>query len=77
MLCPECRKKGLRSVVTVLGNSVTLMFVNSFYDEEGRRHDHDTNTRTTAYTCSNGHRWREQRREPCWCGWGKPALNNL
>jgi hypothetical protein len=71
VICPECSRKGLRSVVTIGELSITLMAVHDFYDEDGKRHHHDMNTRTTRYSCSNGHHWTEQRRTPCWCGWGK------
>ena len=32
---------------------------NVYFDEDGRKHDHDPNSCTTDFTCSQGHRWQE------------------
>ena len=71
MICPECKRQGLKSRVYVGTSSVTLMYSAPFYDEEGKYHDHDPNTRTTSYSCSNGHKWVESSCGSCWCGWPK------
>jgi hypothetical protein len=71
VICQECKKEGKKSRVYVGGGMTTLMGVSSFYDEEGRYHMHDPNTTTTDFSCSNGHRWTESRRNPCWCEEGK------
>ena len=46
------------------------MYFQPFYDESGKRHDHDGNATATQYSCSNGHKWTANN-EPikCWCGW--------
>ena len=36
-----------------------------FYDEEGDYHDHDPNTRSCFYTCSNGHQFWTKSKAPC------------
>ena len=70
MICPECAKVGMTSRVYPGVGSQTLVYYPPFYDEQGRYHDHDRNTTTTDYTCSNGHVWAEARMpEKCWCGW--------
>lgn len=70
MLCPECRKQGLRSEVYPSGpGTTTLMWCSPFYDEEGRMHDHDLNTTYQGFTCSNAHSWDEAIGHKCWCGW--------
>lgn len=78
MICPECQAAGQKSTVRELGGSVTLMHCPAFYDEEGRRHHHDMNTRTEGFRCSNGHTWEAKSKGRCWCGWDgnapKPVL---
>jgi len=69
MICPECKKSGLKSTVYPHGSSTTLMYCQPFYDEDGNFHYHDFNTTTTDYSCSNGHRWSESHKGKCWCGW--------
>jgi hypothetical protein len=69
MKCPQCVKEGKRSVVTVGGRFTTAMWSTPFYDEDGKRHNHDRNVITTKYRCSNGHQWSADTRPTCWCGW--------
>jgi len=69
MICPTCNVEGKTSRVTIGRGSVTLVYSAPFYDEQGKFHKHDTNTHTQEYTCSNGHRWTEQSKNECWCGW--------
>lgn len=69
MFCKECKKLGLKSKVYPGLSSVTLLYCPPFYDEEGNYHDHDSNTTTTEYSCSNGHKWTEETTGSCWCGW--------
>ena len=46
------------------------MWCQPFYDKDGKYHDHDMNSSSTDYSCSNGHKWSSSSgpRE-CWCGW--------
>ncbi len=67
--CPGCKKQGLKSKVYPGLSSTTLAYYPPFYDEEGNYHNHDGNTTTTEYTCSNGHKWTEETTGSCWCGW--------
>jgi hypothetical protein len=71
MICPECKAAGLTSRVFPLGAMTTLMGSATYYDEHGQFHDHDPNTTTSSYECSNGHKWYSERRHTCWCGWGE------
>lgn len=72
MKCPECVKEGKTSIVLDPGYGVTTaMCVHAYWDEDGKRHVHNPNTRTVHYSCSNGHDWVDSRRGSCWCGWGK------
>ena len=68
--CPECTAAGVPPERISVGvSSTTAMHCSPFYDSEGRYHSHDSNRRTTSYTCSNGHRWRAEDNGSCWCGW--------
>jgi hypothetical protein len=69
MKCQECEKQGLRSTVEQGVSRTTCAGINQYYDENGHHHHHDPNRRTTIYTCSNGHRWEEETRSKCWCGY--------
>lgn len=69
MKCEICVAHGLKSIVNVGISTSTAMWCPPFYDEEGRFHDHDMNTTTTQYSCSNGHEWAEASKPTCWCGW--------
>ena len=73
--CPDCRTAGKKPErIYPGGSTTTLMCGESYYDGDGKFHNHDPNTRSTLYSCSNGHRWSESSRGECWCGWGKPAI---
>lgn len=65
--CPECQAAGKKSIITCHGGSATAMYAPPFYDKEGRYHQHDPNTYTQNYTCSEGHEWAESSRPKCWC----------
>jgi hypothetical protein len=70
MKCPECVEAGKKSRVTPGLTAVTDMYCPPYYDEEGVRHHHDLNARTTNYSCSNGHRWVETTQAECGsCDW--------
>lgn len=69
MICPECEKQGLRSRINIGSGSTTAMWCPPFYDEDGRFHNHDSNTTTTNYWCSRGHHWVGKGKGSCWCGW--------
>lgn len=64
--CPFCVEANERSRVGYEdATATTLLPVEQFFDEDGRRHVHDPNWRTTAYSCSRGHNWTEARRGGC------------
>lgn len=74
LVCPECQKKGLKSSAVPGECFRTLMWCPPFYDEDGRLHNHDINTYTQDYSCSNGHSWRQNLNQNCWCGWPDSGL---
>jgi hypothetical protein len=57
MRCPQCKEESKKSVVYPGLSTTTLMGWFPYYDEEGNYHNHDPNIHTTAYRCSNEHRW--------------------
>lgn len=65
MICDECKKEGLRSIVHIDYSAITAMFVPSYYDEDGKYHFHDLNGTTTMYHCSKGHVFAKTR-YPVW-----------
>ena len=69
MFCPQCKEANLKSSVFPGMSWSTCMGSFPYYDEQGRHHYHDNNTTTTNYTCSNGHKWTENTKPSCWCGW--------
>ncbi len=55
MKCPKCLEDGLKSKVYTHGGTSTCMMGETYYDEEGKYHDHDPNIHCMKYHCSNGH----------------------
>lgn len=75
MICQTCKAEGQKSIVTPSHGGTTAMYCQPFYDENGVYHHHDSNTTTTGYTCSRGHRWSEVAPKPkCpGCSWPDKA----
>lgn len=74
MKCPVCVEKGLKSNVYVGMSTSTLMYCTPYYDEDGKYHNHDSNTHTTNYSCSHGHTWAESNNGSCpSCDFGKDS----
>ena len=69
MICPTCKEEGRKSCVRTGVGMSTLAHDAPVYDEDGRLHSHDGNTRTMSYRCGNGHAWTEATTGSCWCGW--------
>ncbi len=70
MRCPTCEKNGVRSKVFMEPGSMTAAYYPPYYDEDGKLHQHDANTGTQTFNCSQGHRWTNRvGPKPCWCGW--------
>jgi hypothetical protein len=79
MICPDCEPQGLKSRVRCHGGTSTLMFSDSFYDEEGY-HFHDPNGRTSEYSCSNGHQFIMSYLENCpnaECDYGADTMERV
>ena len=57
MICPVCKEQGKESFVYPGMGSTTLMYCQPYYDKKGVYHDHDSNTRSYSYSCSNRHSW--------------------
>ena len=73
MKCPICVEKGIRSKVFAGMVKSTLKSCPSYYDEDGEYHNHDSNSRTYGYECSNDHKWKEIiHGHSCNCGWNDP-----
>jgi hypothetical protein len=72
MKCPVCVEAGDKSTVRDHGQASTLMANLPFFDEDGLRHHHDSNRKTSAYSCSRGHRFEiVVYKTPCQsCDWG-------
>ena len=74
MKCPECVKAGEKSTVFEGVGTVTCMYFQPYYDEEGEYHHHDGNSYTNSYSCSNGHQWSTSTTGRCphpKCDYGK------
>ena len=65
MICPVCQEQNLKSRVTGGPGMTTLMGYFPYYDEDGKYHDHDPNTTTTHYNCSNGHYFSISQKGTC------------
>jgi hypothetical protein len=65
MKCKQCQEANLRSKVYIGGQTTTCIGFSYYYDEDGKLHDHDPNTITTSYSCSNGHNWVEETKSEC------------
>jgi len=77
MICTECQANNLKSFVYPSGQTVTAMYCQPYYDENGVYHHHDMNTFRTQYNCSNGHSWSEATTGSCptpSCNWGKTTV---
>lgn len=66
MRCKICVEQGLKSTFypgtahsTLLGGDF------NYYDSDGNYHMHDPNTITQEFSCSNGHRYLESRKQKC------------
>ena len=69
MKCKHCEAEGETSELTLHTSHTTLMCSLSYYDEEGRFHHHDPNTKSDRVTCSRGHSYEHRATDACWCGW--------
>ena len=79
MICPQCKKQGLKSKVFNESSFSTAMAGPSYYDEDGNYHYHSPNTTTTNYYCSYNHRWTEKTKKPCPnknCNYNKMEIDN-
>ena len=78
MFCKHCVEEGKTSTLRSEGGSSTLMSPNTYYDEQGVYHCHDSNYMTEGWRCSNGHRWSKRIYRKCECGWtAEPVLTML
>jgi hypothetical protein len=83
MICYFCEKEGKKSKLDSHGCSTTLIGgARSYYDEQDNLHRHDLNHITSAYSCSNGHRFAIKKPKACPnpdCTFGKeePTIINF
>lgn len=78
MKCPECEKSGERSFFYEDECCIsTAMCSHSYFDEDGREHRHNPNTRSLGAHCSKGHEFRIKLRSLCRvpdCKWNNGRL---
>lgn len=75
MKCPFCQEENKESNVYPGYGGSTLLGHTPYYDKDGMYHNHDPNTHTREYKCSNGHRWEERGKHQCSsCDYGKDTL---
>lgn len=61
MKCLKCAKMGWESKVYIGASSETLAFCPDYYNESGNKvSNRNRNVRTTHYSCSNNHNWKEE-----------------
>lgn len=66
MKCPFCVEEGPKSTLQTNGmRAVTLLGYSTYWDEDGVHHDHDPNTHTQEYVCSEGHFYTVKSKSPC------------
>lgn len=64
LTCPQCKEENKRSIIYESRTSIsTLASYRPFFDEEGNRHNHDSNIYTKSYTCSNGHKFTKSSKK--------------
>jgi hypothetical protein len=67
MKCPACVEAGLASRFDEHHGPKQQGTVGRYFDEEGRRHVHDTTVFTIVMTCTNGHAFKSSFRSRCVC----------
>lgn len=76
MRCPNCTETGAAHTVTQGAERSTMVRHGGHWDAQDVYHDHNPNTYTNSYTCSNGHAWTQARPSvPCpakGCPWKGP-----
>lgn len=66
MKCEQCVSEGKTSRVYEEGGGLTtLLGWSPYYDEDGKKHEHDPNGTVYSYRCSNGHKWSKVYRRKC------------
>lgn len=55
MICPKCKELEQKSQIHGGNGFSTAMYCPSYYDEDGKYHNHDSNSRSYEYRCSMGH----------------------
>jgi len=70
MKCPKCVEEGTKSTLQGGAGSVTCVYYQPYYDEEGAYHNHDGNASRQTFSCSNGHRFTIKHGKKCPnCDW--------
>jgi len=78
MICDACKRDGTTSTIEIgVSKEKTDRWNPPFFDENGRKHDHDPNWITTKYRCSRGHEWVRTWQRPCWCGWPEGKVREV
>ena len=67
--CPYCADEGKRSsLYPPAYYYMTAMMTHPYYDEDGRRHLHNSNTSSGTWRCSRDHTWTRSVRPGCPAG---------
>ena len=66
MICPVCKRQGLKSKVYSNGCASPLMGSKPFWDEDGEYHYNEPLAKIYSFKCSNGHWWTKIKRAKWW-----------
>jgi hypothetical protein len=78
MKCPICVSVGQTSkFYWDSGGYGTSMCGDSYYDEDGKYHNHDPNVEKRSCRCSRGHEFLVAVRHKCWCGHGEASTMKI
>lgn len=76
--CPDCVIQRWQSAVIFLDSYTSTMEETIFHDKTGLFHSHNSNIKTTWYTCTRGHSWATQEQIMCPnCTWPDPYVPPL
>jgi len=71
LICPKCKEFGQKSTVSGGYGTSTAMYCQPYYDEDGKYHNHDSNSKSFQYSCSKGHLLFVSPSNRCSnCDWG-------
>jgi hypothetical protein len=69
MRCQQCVKENKLSALKEFVLPIALGLNPIHIDDEGKEHIHIPGKIVTEYQCSNGHNFKTESYNKCWCGW--------